>query len=477
MIGIPGTAFHIAAVVLLVMSPSLVVSHSIPSYPMPGNGTSGTVSLSFMPPATHLKHIVTVVMENRAYDNYFGTYCTTQGPYCSMTGNGIPNGTCVPYFPGFPQYGCITPSNLSAARFTVPDMRHDWVSGRTAYDGGANDGFYSAEAYSLMPFGHYNGSTIPIYWDMAEEYAISDNFFASNMSYSLPNHWDLLAGRSPSIAYNSYIKNGSDRVTYLRQANATPTIQDLLNSTHVSWTYYDYALSPQNQSYLNSSWGSAYDYWNPLAARGESYSPTYASHFQPRQNILNDLADGSLPALSWVIPTATASDHPGYNLTAGESWVAQLVDAVEGSPDWSSTAIFVIWDDYGGWYDHVAPPTVGSELLSFRSPILVISPYSKVNFISHTFLDFYSLLRFDEWMFGLKCQTWYDCTAPMPFDFFDFNQSERAPILFPTNWSQATYPMDLQQVGPGPTICPSCSDRDWSTWSNQSLPPKNPLGD
>ncbi|MCI4354357.1 MAG: hypothetical protein L3K06_03225, partial [Thermoplasmata archaeon] len=243
MIGIQWTAFHIAAVVLLVMSPTLAVTHPLPSFPTPGQGTSATLQLAFTPSSTHLKHIITVVMENHPYDNYFGAYCTTLGPYCSTTGNGIPTGTCVQYFPGFPQYGCIAPSNLSLTKLTVPDMRHDWVSGRTAYDGGANDGFYSAEAYSTIPFGHYNATTIPIYWDMAEQYAMSDNFFASNMSYSLPNHWDLLAGGSPSIAYNSYIKNGSDRVTYLRQANATPTIQDLLNATHVSWAYYDYALA------------------------------------------------------------------------------------------------------------------------------------------------------------------------------------------------------------------------------------------
>ncbi|MCI4361125.1 MAG: phosphoesterase, partial [Thermoplasmata archaeon] len=140
----------------------------------------------------------------------------------------------------------------------------------------------------------------------------------------------------------------------------------------------------------------------------------------PRQQILSDLSDGSLPSLSWVIPTAPSSEHPGYNITGGETWLAQLVNAVENSPDWGTTAIFVTWDDYGGWYDHVAPSRVDRDLLSFRAPIIVISPYAKENYISHTELDFFSLLHFEEWQFHLGCLTTLDCSAPMPFDFFDF---------------------------------------------------------
>ncbi len=465
------------SIVLLnpVAIPPSGASGPITSHPPPGV----VVSPIWGPADTHIRHVITVVMENRVYDNYFGTYCQTTGPYCSDAGNGIPNGTCVPVNPSNLSLGCYAPYNLTAHQFVVPDMEHDWVSGPEAWDHGAMDDFYAAERTPIT-FGHYNGSTIPIYWDMAEEYATSDNFFAANLSYSLPNHWDLVAGQTPPVSSSSFIfRSTSDRATYRDEANVTPTIQDLLNRTTVDWNYYDFSLIPIGMAYANYPNGSAYDYWNPFAGRAESYSSTFVGHFVPRSDFLGDIANDSLPALSWVIPVATQSDHPGYNLTAGEQWVAQLVDAVEGSSYWNSTAIFVVWDDYGGWYDHVAPPRAMADLLSFRSPVLVISPYARENYISHVQLSFFSLLRYYEWQFGLGCLTPLDCGAALPFDFFDFNQSARAPILFPMNWTQASYPMELQPIDPTtPILCSSCTAPGPADWGNGPPYLPNPaLGD
>jgi phospholipase C len=432
----------------------------------------------FGPSSTHIKHVITIVMENRVYDNYFANYCRQTGPYCSDTGNGIPNGTCEPYNPANLSAGCVVPFNLTAKQFITPDIEHDEKSGTMAYANGSMNDFYNAEGRTTTTFGHYNATTLPIYWDIAEEYATSDHFFAANLSYSLPNHWYLLAGQAPPIAEISYIKNTTDRSTYLNESNATASIQDVLNRTNVSWKYYDFPLG----SYVNetrvSGWGTAYDYWNPLAARAESYQPQFASHFVSRDDLLTDLSNHTLPSISWVIPAANESDHPGYNVTTGEEWVAELLNAVESSSYWRSTAVFVIWDDYGGWFDHVAPPRSYADLLSFRSPILVVSPYARENYISHESLDFFSLLRFIEWQFGLGCVTALDCTATLPFDFFNFDQAPRGPWLFPTLWTAASYPMPLQRVETVSPPCANCLRIDTSLWGpGAPYVPNATLGD
>ncbi len=472
----PWIAVEISVVSLLLMIPVAIPSYVVPTPTAPWVGQGPPLPTGFGPESTHLQHVITVVMENRDYDNYFGTYCLTLGPFCTSTGNGIPAGTCVPNTPGNPFSLCTKPFNLTASNMNItPDLNHDWVSGRVAWDSGAMDGFYSAENRGSLPFGHYNGSTIPIYWDMAEEYATGDDMFAANLSYSLPNHWDLIAGQAPNITQISKLHDTTDKLTYLSEAANTSTVQDVLNGTNVSWKYYDYNLSSWATAIATVRYtgpDSAYDYWNPMASRNESYTPAFSSHFVPRASLLTDLANGTLPNISWVIPAANASDHPNFNETPGQSWVAQLVDAVEMSRYWSSTAIFVVWDDYGGWYDHVAPPRVMTKLLSFRSPFLVISPYAKENYIGHQFVDFFSLLHFVEWQFHIGCVTALDCTAPLPLTFFDFNQTARWPVLFATSWLNATYPMELQRPI-GPIDCDGCYQIDPSLWTGGGPPPGN----
>ncbi len=471
----PWLGLEIGTVALLVLIPVAVPSYVVPAPSAPWVGQGPSLPSPFGPSSTHLQHVITVVMENRDYDNYFGTYCLELGPYCSSTGNGIPNGTCVPDLPADPLSPCITPFNFTASNMNItPDLNHDWVSGRIAWNNGAMNGFYNAENRGAVPFGHYNGSTIPIYWDMAEQYAIGDEMFAANLSYYLPNHWYLVAGQAPNISQTSKLHDTSDRLTYLAEADNTSTVQDVLNGTSVSWKYYDYNLSSRATAIATVHYtgpDSAYDYWNPMASRNESYTSTYASHFATRASFLTDLANGTLPNISWVIPLANASDHPDYNETPGQSWVAQLVDAVESSQYWKSTAIFVVWDDYGGWYDHVAPPRVMTKLLSFRSPFLVISPYARENYIGHQFVDFFSLLHFVEWQFGLGCVTALDCTAPEPFSFFDFNQTARGPILFPTSWLSAHYPMPLQVWSP--VLCTGCYQVNPELWEESGPPTGN----
>jgi phospholipase C len=419
-------------------------------------GQSGSVASS--PFASQIDHVVVIMMENHAYDNYFQTYCLKLGTYCNDTANGIAPGTCEPQLkaPG----GCVVPYAFTDKNFSTPDMLHNYNSTIAAIDGGKENGYYKAEAHTIEPFGHYNGSTIPVYWDIAQEFALGDDFFSSALSYSLPNHWYLLAGQAPpeSIEQNLNKADTAEQHTYLNQSNGTRSIQDILMGNNVSFRYYDWpltkyatAIQPAAIPRANTGGqGSAYAFWNPLASKAESYTSAYASAFVKRDQIFTDLKDGNLPNVSYVLPEGAYSDHPPANITLGEAFVANVIDAIEFSPYWNHTAIFLTWDEYGGWFDHVAPPSLDSLGLSTRVPFLVISPYTPAGTVIHTLGYFESTLAFieDRWDLESQCLTNRDCNAPNLANYFDFSMTPRAPVFFDPNWLNDTYPMTSQHVVP-----------------------------
>jgi phospholipase C len=152
--------------------------------------------------------------------------------------------------------------------------------------------------------------------------------------------------------------------------------------------------------------------------------------------VLSDIANGQLPAVSWVIPNGQESDHPSGTDGSGPSWVAAIVNAIGNSQYWSNTVIFITWDDWGGWYDHVAPPLVNDGVswgsgyvYGFRVPLIVVSPYAKAANISHVQHDFGSILKFIETDFGLPSLGYADAPADDLSDCFNFNQT---PIQFRT---------------------------------------------
>ncbi|HEV2317582.1 MAG TPA: alkaline phosphatase family protein [Thermoplasmata archaeon] len=431
------------AVAILLIASGVTVSYL---------SVSQTPTQSINPADLPIKHIVIVMMENHAYDNLFGTYCTATSSDCPYLTDGIPQGTCVPILPNETSLGCVKPWAYTAANLSTVDPAHNYNASITALNGGQMNGFYSAENVGVVPFGHYTGATIPVYWDLAEQYGIGDDFFSSALSYSLPNHWYLLAGSAPQQIIN---QTGLDSIRgehqYLNESNRTTTVEDLLNnSPGVTWKYYDWAIDSSYNNAISQEAAldgpSAYNYWSPLFAKYESYTSWYRTHFVNRADLFNDSANGTLPDISWVIPSYHFSDHPPANLTRGESFVASVVNAIEASPEWSSTAIFLCWDDYGGFYDHVAPPRIDPLGLSFRVPLIVISPYTPQGLVVHDLGYFESLLHFVEWRFNLGCITYRDCGAPLPLGYFNFDMSPRPPMLFPTSPNNASYPEPLQSV-------------------------------
>jgi len=437
-------------------------------------GTASGSSLSSMGPGltpveqgflSHINHVVIIVMENHAYDNYFGTYCLVINSDCPSTGNGVAQGKCLPLNPASPSAGCVKPYNFTKSQWALPeDLCHSANCSVRSWNGGAMNNFYIGEGQSLEPFGHYNGSTAPIYWDLAQEFTLSDDFFSSTLSYSLPNHWHIVGGQAPAqmnvteagdiphIQASEIPRIINDNHQYLNESNVTVSVENLL-ALHpsVSWKYYDYSL-PTYQAAINivenanhtniTSIGRAYNFWNPQAAQNQSYTPSFDPHFVPNTQFYSDALAGHLPNVSWLIPPGQDSDHPTWNSTTAQGWVASAIDSVEASPEWNSTIVYLTWDEFGGFYDHVAPPTVDGNPLGFRVPLLTISPYSARSLISPKETYFDSLLHLVEWRFGLGCLTSMDCNAPLPFQGLNFARNPRAPILFPTNVTNASYPFN-----------------------------------
>ncbi len=445
-----------AVVILLLLVPNTILTEPV----------GGDANLSADVPTqaafnTHIDHIVIMMMENHAFDNYYGVYCLKRTAYCSMKNIGLPPGICIPKNLTNASKGCVKPFPLGLHNLTIHEpMPHSWNSTHADWNNGSMNGFYQGEGSGVYPFGYYTGTTAPIMWDLAEEYGLGDMFFSSIMSDSLPNHWHLIAGQAPAEIQAHNFQTGptaytANRTIYLNEANATETVEDLFLNASVSWKWYDHPIAPNYTAAIgslnpNGARGTALLLWNPMAAKAESYNSTFRSHFVSNTQFFADAASGHLPDVSYVIPPGNSSDHPPYSTARAQDWIASVVDAVESSPDWNHTALFITYDEAGGFYDSVAPPmAVGTnETLGFRVPLLVISPYARENYISDQTDYFESLLRLVEDRFHMPCLTVVDCNAPSLLQYFNFNQAPRVPIIFSTSIYNKTfaYPIPLQNA-------------------------------
>ena len=399
-----------------------------------------------------VQHIFIIFQENRAYDHYFGEYCTNLSAYCSTTSIGTPPGVCLPYNLTFPSEGCVSPFPFPPGVTITDDIGHLWGNAHIAYDNGKMDGFVSAIGGSPLAMGYYTGSTIGLYWDWAEQYALGDNFFSGALSYSLPNHWLIVGGSAPNASYYgdnySYSYNGTGITptgsTYLDEANATPTLPAEMMGTNVSWKYYDFPLPTGSYDRAIGN-GTTWLFWNALAAQSIAYTAPFTPHFVGSNQVFTDVADGNAPNVSWVLPKAFESEHPPYDILSGENWTASLVNAIMESPIWNSSVIFLTWDEYGGFYDSVPPPQVDQYGLGFRVPLIVIGPYVRENYVDPAFGSFGSILKFVESRYDLAPTGSRDADAPNLLSYFDFNQTPRAPM--PLAWN-VTYPLStLQPLG------------------------------
>jgi phospholipase C len=219
------------------------------------------------------------------------------------------------------------------------------------------------------------------------------------------------------------------------------TLRDLLDAKSVSWKYYTPALTTNGG-----------DFWNAFdAVHDVRYGPDWAANVSmPETNIFTDISKSTLASVSWIVPDAGNSDHPRFGSQGdhGPSWVAQVVNAVGASPYWSNTAIIITWDDWGGWYDHVAPPQLDYNGLGFRVPLLVVSPYAKTGYVSHTQYEFGSILKFveDNWSLGRLGTT--DVRANSLSDVFNFSQSPRPFAPIPARYSKSFFEHQRPSTSP-----------------------------
>ncbi len=422
----PGVAMHLITV-NTTQSANYIAAEKEDIVNIYPNGTPKHVRHAF-------KHIVIITQENRAFDNYFGSYPGAAG---------FPANACEPYDPLNLSKGCVKPWLSTDA--TIPDLGHYWSTTNKAYDNGKMDGFIYAAKGSTLPMIYYDNNTIPDYWAMAEHYVLTDHMFSSELSFSLPNHWYEIAANAPLISKTSSFTaiwtSPAARYTYLNQSNFVQTTADELEQKNISWAYY----SPgENYNYANfiTTYNAAVNstqvtnFWNPLLAKNSTYTSAYLPHIRMSYQIFSDLATNSLPAVSWVVPRIELSDHPPANITMSSWYVSDLVDHIENSSYWNSTVIVVLWDDYGGFYDSIPPKQVDQYGLSFRVPGLIISAYSKQNFIDNTTYSFESTMKFIEKNWNLSALTQRDANASDMMNAFYFNQSPSTPYIIPLNQSE-----------------------------------------
>jgi phospholipase C len=269
--------------------------------------------------------------------------------------------------------------------------------------------------------------------------------FESVASYSLPAHLYMLAAQSGG--YTGYKQTQPSTYNF-------PEITELLTSGKIDWKYYvtsgtlpdtedDHVVGSQSQEQQDPD---KYTFWNPLPAFPKVQNdPTQRSRLQGTSQFYIDAADGNLPQVSWIIPDSSVSEHPPAGVKEGMAYVTGLINTIMEGPDWNSTAIFVSWDDWGGFYDHVAPPKVDQYGLGIRVPGLIISPYAKENYIDHNTYSFESWLKIVEERFDVNPMTARDTNASDMLSAFDFTQKPRLPYILQPN-GDAAYPAPLQKI-------------------------------
>ena len=432
------------------------------------SASTGTKRSAAPPPGIHkIKHVVVIMQENRSFDSYFGTYPGVDG---------IPRGVCVPD----PRGGCLRPYHVSKDRNVGGP--HALKNAVRDINGGAMDGFVreavsarkacvdpndpvcSSPAAGSDVMGYHDAREIPNYWAYARNYVLQDHMFEPNKSWSLPAHLLTVSAWSAKCS----VKGDPMSCVSAPDLPATPPdfrgnlkkripdyawtdITYLLHKHKVSWRYYvfsgtqpdcedDAAISckpiPQD--------AKTPGIWNPLPWFDTVRENWQLSNITPLGNFFKAARKGKLPAVSWVVPTQKVSEHPPGLVSAGQAYVTTLVNAIMRSPNWSSTAIFLTWDDWGGFYDHVLPPTVDAESYGLRVPGLVISPYAKRGYIDHQILSFDAYLKFieDDFLAGERLNPKTDGRPdPRPYvredvpllgnlvDDFDFTQQPRPPIV------------------------------------------------
>jgi phospholipase C len=460
-------------------------SSSSKSNASPAPGTVQTASAGIHT----IKHVIVIMQENRSFDSYFGTF---------PGADGIPmkNGTPTVCSPDPSSGKCVAPYVDHA------DINgggpHNYANATADVNGGKMDGFVAqaesgrkgcadptdpACTNSSTPdvMGYHTESDIPNYWTYAKDFVLNDHMFEPNASWSLPAHlftvseWaayctnnqpsSCVAGTQnnppakPLAAPTIYGGEVGPKRTKNNKRNpggqpiyAWTDLTYLMHQHNVDWGYY---VVPGNEPDCASGADTCAPVpqnsntpgiWNPLPWFDTVKADNQLGNIQNVNNFYTQAQKGTLPAVSWVVPSSAVSEHPPSKISTGQTYVTSLVNAVMKSPDWDSTAIFLTWDDWGGFYDHVVPPKVDELGYGLRVPGIVISPYAKQGYVDHQTLSFDAYDKFieDDFLGGQRLDPATD-GRPDPrttvrenvkilgdlANDFDFNQKPRPPVLLP----------------------------------------------
>jgi phospholipase C len=378
-----------------------------------------TVDASSFETRWPIKHVVFLIKENRTFDNLFGRF-----PGANGVTVGRDHGERRPLVKGTDQ--------------RVPgDIPHCYPCSLLAWNHGRMDGFDQGEngdwAYTQL-----RQPQLPNYWHWARRNVLFDRFFASAQGPSFPNHLYTIAAQSGGTHDNprrtGFFSNtfGCDapeqqlvevfdsegRVRKVAPCFDFLTEGDLLNRAGIPWSYY--AANEQQRGYIWSAYSAIRRYRQDPS--------TWSKYIFPVDRVLQDIRAETLPPVTWITPRFELSEHPEFSFCHGENWSTQVINAIMRSPMWEDTAIFLTWDDYGGFYDHVPPPQVDDFGFGIRVPMLLLSPYAKQGVVSDELGEFSSVLRFieDNWFLD-RYLTHRDRDATPLRSAFDFEQAPRPP--------------------------------------------------
>jgi phospholipase C len=418
-----------------------------------------------------IRHVVVIMQENRSFDSYFGTF---------PGADGIPPAVCVP---DPLNGGCVKPFHEPAdVNYGGP---HSQGNATADIDGGEMDGFVaqaergqgcsstnpncspcttSSTSECVDAMGYHDAREIPNYWTYAQDYVLQDRMFEPNASWSLPQHLYQVSEWSASCTSPSDPFSCTNSLQTPSHPGApldtTPLyawtdITYLLHQYGVPWAYYVFqgaepdceddsatSCTPVNQGPTTPG------IWNPLPHFTDVQQDGQLGNVQSLSNFFAAAQAGTLPAVSWIDPNGTVSEHPPARVSKGQTYVTGLINAIMRSPDWDSTAIFLSWDDWGGFYDHVIPPAIDANGLGLRVPGIVISPYAKQGYIDHQALSHDNYTRFieDDFLGGQRLDPATDGRPDPRLDVreaspelgdlssdFDFNQPPRPPEILPVH--------------------------------------------
>ena len=406
-----------------------------------------------------IQHVIIIMQENRSFDSYFGVYPGADG--IPMKG-GVPT-VCSPD----PITGqCVAP--FVDHKDQNPGAPHKDVDSIADVNGGKMNGFVAnaekgrcttgpPKCSADQVMGYHVQSDIPNYWAYAKNFALDDHMFESVASWSFTSHLALVsawAAKCPNPANPMTCTSDlmpRDRTTTVPQPFAWTDLTYLLHKNNISWGYY---LDHGEQSTTNPN--GVPKLWDVMPGFTDVSQDNQTGNVQPLTSFMSQAQAGTLPAVSWIVPDQQDSEHPSALVSTGQAYVTNIINAVMQSSDWNSSAIFLAWDDWGGFYDHVVPPVADSLGYGIRVPAMVISPYAKSGYIDPQTLSFDAYLKFieDDFLGGQRLNPATDGRPDSRPDVRE-SLSMLGSLQNDFNFSQAPLPPMILNPCPASTLTPT----------------------